>query len=63
VNEEVRAELAVPAGLLMRLETSSEDPGAVAAMRAVGFTEYGRLPFTPGRPAGVWHEGSEEVLL
>lgn len=44
---------------LARLETSTENPVAVTAMRKLGFVEYGRLP--------PLHEGSDtshhQVLL
>lgn len=35
---------------LARLETSTQNPAAAAAMRKVGFVEYGRTPELLGRP-------------
>ncbi len=47
---------------LARLETSSENPTAVAAMRKLGFTEYGRLPHLPER-SDTTHGEQHGVVL
>lgn len=47
---------------LVRLETSSVNPAAIAAFRAQGFREHGSLPLPPGTPP-QWHGGSVQVLF
>lgn len=47
---------------LVRLETSSANPAAIAAFRRQGFRQHGRLPLPPGTPP-QWHGGSVEVLF
>ena len=47
---------------LLRLESSSLNPGAVAALKKVGFVEYGRLPLLANEEP-AWHGGTAEVML
>jgi len=47
---------------LVRLETSSANPAAIAAFRRQGFRQHGSLPLPPGTPP-QWHGGSMEVLF
>jgi GNAT superfamily N-acetyltransferase len=47
---------------LVRLETSSANPAAVAAFQRQGFRQHGSLPLPPGTPP-QWHGGSTEVLF
>jgi GNAT superfamily N-acetyltransferase len=47
---------------LVRLETSSANPAAIAAFRSQGFRQHGSLPLPPGTPP-QWHGGSVEVLF
>jgi GNAT superfamily N-acetyltransferase len=47
---------------LVRLETSSANPAAIAAFRRQGFRQHGTLPLPPGTPP-QWHAGTVEVLF
>jgi GNAT superfamily N-acetyltransferase len=47
---------------LVRLETSSANPAAIAAFDHQGFRQHGSLPLPPGTPV-QWHGGSVEVLF
>lgn len=47
---------------LARIETSTANPAAAAAMRKLGFIEYGRLPPLP-ELSNASHVGRQEVLL
>jgi GNAT superfamily N-acetyltransferase len=47
---------------LVRLETSSANPAAIAAFRRQGFCQHGSLPLPPGTPP-QWHRGGVEVLF
>lgn len=46
---------------LVRLETSSANPAAIAAFHSQGFTKYGELPLVPGDVP--WHGGRSETLF
>jgi ribosomal protein S18 acetylase RimI-like enzyme len=47
---------------LIRLETSSLNPAAIAMFRSRGFRQHGSLPLLPGAPA-QWHGGTAEALF
>jgi GNAT superfamily N-acetyltransferase len=47
---------------LVRLQTSSANPAAIAAFRHQGFRQHGSLPLPPGTPP-QWHGGGMEVLF
>jgi GNAT superfamily N-acetyltransferase len=47
---------------LVRLETSSTNPAAIAAFRRQGFRQHGSLPLPPGTPP-QWHGGNVEALF
>ncbi len=47
---------------LVRLETSSANPAAIAAFQRQGFCQHGSLALPPGTPP-QWHGGSVEVLF
>lgn len=47
---------------LARLETSTENAAAAAAMRKLAFIEYGRLPILSGR-SGTSSGGEHEILF
>ncbi|GAA4995499.1 GNAT family N-acetyltransferase [Actinopolymorpha pittospori] len=48
---------------LVRLETSTENPAAAAAMRKLGFIKYGRLPLLPERSAPLARKAARGALL